>query len=107
MPVPPPASDSSTGSWPDQATDFIVQGVGLVRDKTVGPATTVAKGFVYGTFAIIVGLAAAVLSSILLVRIITVYIPGQRVWIPEIGLGLILCIVAIVLWRKAGKAPKI
>lgn len=107
MPVPPPVPDPSTGSWPDQATDFIVQGVGLVRDKTVGPATTAAKGVVYGTFAIIVAVAALVLSCILLVRIITVYLPGQRVWIPELGLGVVLCIIATVLWRKAGKVPRI
>lgn len=94
-----------TGSWPDQATDLIVQGVGTVRDKTVGPAMTVARGIVYGLFATILGVAAIVLACILTVRIITVYLPGNRVWIPELGLGIVLCMGAGVLWSKARRYP--
>ncbi len=90
MPVTPPVSDDASSAWPDQAADLIVQGVGAVRDKTVGPAMTIARGLVYGVFALLIGTVAAVLGSILLVRIITVYLPGERVWITEIGLGVVL-----------------
>lgn len=93
------------GSWPDQATDLIVSVVGTVRDKTVGPAMTIARGVVYGTFAAIVGIAALVLTTIFAVRIITVYMPGERVWIPEIGIGVLFGIGALVLWSKARRIP--
>lgn len=105
MAATPPTPDSGAASWPDQATDLIVQGVGMVRDKTVGPAMTIARGVVYGTFALIVGTVAAVLTCILLVRVITVYLPGERVWITELGLGVIFCVAALVLWSKARKIP--
>lgn len=101
----PPQTDESSGSWPEQATDLIVQGVGTVRDKTVGPAMTVARAIVYGLFAAIVGIAGVVLACVLLVRIITVYLPGERVWVPELGLGILVTIGAIVLWSKASKYP--
>lgn len=101
----PSATTSPSSSWPDQATDLIVQTVGTVRDKTVGPATTVARGIVYGTFAALVGAAALVLVCIFAIRIVTVYLPGERVWIPELGLGVICLVGALALWSKARKIP--
>jgi hypothetical protein len=98
------AADPRTdASWPDQATDLIVSTVGTIRDKTVGPAMTAARGVVYGFFALLVGLCALVLSTILLIRIVTVY--TGRVWIAQIGLGVIFGIVALALWGKARKVP--
>ena len=105
MPVTPPVSDDASSAWPDQAADLIVQGVGAVRDKTVGPAMTIARGLVYGVFALLIGTVAAVLGSILLVRIITVYLPGERVWITEIGLGVVFIGLALFAWNKARKIP--
>lgn len=98
--TPPPS-----GSWPDQAADLIVQSVGTVRDKTVGPAMTAARGIVYGTFAALVGTTALVLFCIFLIRIVTVYLPGERVWVVEFGLGVVFFIGAVALWSKARKIP--
>lgn len=99
------AVDSRTeGSWPDQATDLIVSTVGTVRDKTVGPAMTAARAIVYGFFAAIVGVCALVLATIFVIRIVTVY-TGGRVWIPQIGLGLLFGIGALVVWSRARRIP--
>ncbi|MBS1848711.1 MAG: hypothetical protein JST73_10580 [Actinobacteria bacterium] len=92
------------GSWPDQATDLIVSAVGTVRDKTVGPAMTAARAIVYGLFALLIGTMALVLVSIFVIRIVTVYV-GGRVWIPQIGLGVIFGIGALTLWSRARKVP--
>ncbi len=100
-----PVGSDAGASWPDQATDLVVSTVGTVRDKTVGPAMTVARAVVYGLFATIIGVTAIVLLSVFVVRIVTVYLPGERVWIPEIGLGVIFGIVALVLWGKARRIP--
>lgn len=97
------AEPGTQGSWPDQATELIVSTVSTVRDKTVGPAMTAARGAVYGFFAVLVGLCALVLATIFVIRIITVY--TGRVWIAQIGLGVIFGIVALVLWNKARKIP--
>ena len=102
---PSPSASDPVASWPDQATDLIVSTVGTVRDKTVGPAMTVARAIVYGLFAAVVGIAALVLFSVLFIRIITVYLPGHRVWIPELGLGILFGISALALWAKARRIP--
>lgn len=92
------------GGWPDQATELIVSTVSSVREKTVGPAMTIARGIVYGLFAALVGFGAVVLASIFVIRIVTVY-TGGRVWIPQIGLGLIFLAGALFLWSKARAVP--
>lgn len=101
MSTPP----SSSGSWPDQATELIVQGVGTVRDKTVGPAMTAARAIVYGTFAMIVGIMALVLFCVFFVRIVTVYLPNNQVWVAELGLGILFSLGALMLWGRASKIP--
>lgn len=98
----PPSADS----WPAQATDLIVSTVGTVRDKTTGPAITIARGAVFGTFAAIAGLASLVFFAIFLVRIITVYMPGQRVWPADVIVGGLFVLTAFVLSRLAVKRPK-
>ncbi len=97
------AEPGTDGSWPDQATDLIVSTVGTVRDKTVGPAMTVARAVVYGFFALLVGICALTLGTIFVVRIVTVY--TGRVWIPQLGLGVLFGLAALVLWSRARRVP--
>lgn len=91
--------------WTDQATDLIVQTVGTVRDKTTGPAITVGRAIVYGTFAALVAALAVVLALIGVIRLLTVYIPGNRVWVSYLIVGIPLCIAGRILWGKARKRP--
>ena len=106
MPPSLPAPDHSGEAWPDQATDFIVNTVEVVRDKTVGPAVTVARGVVFGTFALFVALSFVVIGTIFVVRILTNYMPNHRVWIVQLGFGFVCCFVAYWLYRKARKAGR-
>lgn len=86
--------------WPSQATDAIVTVVGKVRDRTTGPALTAARAIVYGLFAAILGVVAAVLAVTLVIRLANNYIPGG-IWIVYLGLGAIFAIGGLVLWSKA------
>ena len=104
--APVAATPPGAQSWPDQATDLIVQTVGTVRDKTTGPAITGARMVVYGTFGVLVAIVAFIIFTILLVRVITVYLTGNRVWTTDLALGAIFSAVGIVLWTKAAKASK-
>ncbi len=103
--MPSTTPPSSSGAWPDQATELIVQGVGTVRDKTVGPAMTAARAIVYGTFALIVGTMALVLFCVFFIRIVTVYLPNNQVWVAELFLGALFSLGALLLWGKARKIP--
>ena len=94
-----------TDDWPAQATDTIVRVVGTASDKVTGPVTTVARAIVFGLFAGILGLAAVVLVSILLVRLLNNYLPNsvfgeEHVWAAHVLIGLVFSILALLLWRK-------
>jgi len=97
--------------WPAQATDTIVGLVDSVRDKTTGPAASIARGAVYGTLAAIVGTAALVLALVLLVRGIDVGVdalldlvdiddPGRSTWIAHAITALLFLVPGLLLWRK-------
>jgi hypothetical protein len=98
---PAPAS----GDWATQAADTIERAVGNVRDRTTGPAITVARAVVYGTFAVLVGLAALVLATIGAVRLIDNYLPSaafgeEHTWAAYLILGLVFVIAGVVLWVR-------
>jgi hypothetical protein len=86
--------------WPAQATEAIVSVVGTVRDRTTEPAITASRAVVYGLFAAILGIVAAVLAITLVIRLANNYIPGG-IWIVYLGLGAIFALGGLVLWSKA------
>ena len=94
-----------TDDWPVQATDTIVKVVGTASDKVTGPVTTAARAIVFGLFAAILGTAAIVLVSILLVRLLNNYLPDsvfgeEHVWAAHLLIGLVFSGVALWLWSK-------
>jgi hypothetical protein len=100
-----PSAPPPDGDWPAQAADTIERVVGTVRDKTTGPALTVARGVVYGTFAALVGTAAVVLLLVMIVHLMDNYLPDavfgeDHVWAVYLILGLALVIVGGVLWAR-------
>jgi hypothetical protein len=112
-PAPPPPAGGT--DWPAQVTDLIVNLVDSVRDKTTGPATSVARGLVYGTLAAIVGSAALVVFTIMLVRFFDVVAdvaleaagidkPGRSTWIAHALTGALFAGAGAYLWRKGTQA---
>ncbi len=93
-PAPPPTDDPAL-----RAADTVIDLVENVRAKTTGPLLTVARGVVYGLFAMIVFVAIAVLASVALVRIIDVYLPGG-VWGAYLIVGGVFCVAGLVLWSQ-------
>jgi hypothetical protein len=85
--------------WPTQATDTVVRVVGQVRDRTTGPALTVARALVYGMLAAVVGIPALVLVVIALVRLVDVWVP-EEVWAAHLIVGAVLTLAGLLLWRK-------
>jgi hypothetical protein len=91
-----PIADVNTTDWPAQAADTIERTVQSVRDKTTGPAISVARWTVAGLFVAIMGIA--------LVRVLDVYLPeavfGEtHVWAAYLILGLPL--FGLGLWLLA------
>ena len=105
-----PAPDVDTADWPAQAADTIERAVQTVRDKTTGPAITVARWTVAGFFALIMGVTVAILLCILLVRVLNVYLPDSvfgetHVWAAYLILGLPVFVAGMwLLSKRTGSA---
>jgi hypothetical protein len=96
-------SAAPAGDWSVKAADAVDQVVGLVRDKAVKPATTVARVLVYGLLASIAGITAAVLVAVAVVRGLDVAIPGD-VWSAHAVTGGTFSLVGLLLWTR--RSPK-
>jgi hypothetical protein len=97
---PPPARD-----LPAEAADAIERIVGSVRDKTTGPALTVARGIVYGTFATLIVITCVVMLLVALLRLVDAYLPDavvgeDHMWATYLVVGTVFVIVGAVLWSK-------
>jgi hypothetical protein len=95
------AHHAARHDWPAQAADQVVNVVDTVRQKTTGPALTVARAVVYGFLILIAGIAALVLLIAAIVRFGAYWVP---VWSVYLGLGTFLVLVGAVLYRL--RAPK-
>ena len=100
--VPAPSND-----WTVEAADRIESVVTTVRDKTVGPLTTVARGLVYGLLAGVLAVVLMVVSVIGTVRAADVYLfdrgtqtGGPHVWIADLIVGGILALAGLLLWSR-------
>ena len=87
------------GDWPARAADVIVNVVGLVRDNTTGRITTIARGFVFGLFAAVIGTAVLVLVIIASIRLLDQVLPSG-VWLAYLVLGLVVVIAGALVFRK-------
>lgn len=100
-----PAAVDDSPDWPAQAADTIERVVGTVRDKTTGPAITVARSLVYGLFAAIVGAAVVVLLAVAAVRFVDVYLPDAvfgetHTWAAHLLVGVVFTLAGLVLWSR-------
>lgn len=114
MPTEPSPQPTGGSDWPAQATETIVGLVDSVKDKTTGPATSIARAVVYGTLAAIVGTAAVVLLLVVLVRgfdilaqvvldAIGIERAGRSVWIAHLITGVLFLGPGLVAWRRGAR----
>lgn len=107
----PAAEASSGGDWPAQVTDTVVGLVDSAKEKVNGPATSAARGVVYGTLAAIVGTAALVLLLVLLFRLLDIGVAslldvagiekaGRSTWIAHTLFGLMFLVPGVLALRK-------
>ena len=97
--------------WTNQAVDVVESVVLTVKEKTTVPATTVARGLVYGIVIAALGTIALVVLAVAGVRFLTVYLPvgrvnggHHRVWVADLILGVIFTLAGLLCWSR--RAPK-
>lgn len=88
--------------WHLIATDKIVSGVDQVRRKASAPAIGIARSVVFGLLAALLGVIAAIMFLIGIVRLLDTVIP-KDVWLVYLILGAIFCLVGALLWSKRPK----
>ncbi|MHB8464418.1 MAG: hypothetical protein ACYDH6_01170 [Acidimicrobiales bacterium] len=95
-----------TKAWTEQATEAVESLVLTVKSKTTVPATTVARGVVYGVVIAALATVALVVLAVAGVRILTVYLPigrvdgHHRVWAADLIVGLIFTLAGLFCWSK-------
>jgi hypothetical protein len=113
---PTTTAPSSQGDWPAQVTDTVVGLVDSAKEKVNGPATSAARGTVWGTFGAIVGTAALVLFLVVLFRGIDIVVEivldaagvekaGRSTWIAHTIFGLLFLVPGLVLLKRAARPP--
>ena len=95
--TPPPTAGTTSPDWTVQVADTIESVVGSVRAKTAVPLETIARALVYGILLAVMGSAALILSTIVLVRVLSYWL---EVWAVDLILGAIFTLLGLFLWRK-------
>ena len=86
-----------------RAADAIVNVVGAVRDNTTGRITTIARAVVFGFFAVVLGLAVAVMLIIAAIRLLDEALPSG-VWLAYLVLGVVMVVAGALVFRKRNAA---
>jgi hypothetical protein len=98
-PVPnTPAYTALVGDWPTKAADAVDTLVTVLRDKTVRPATLIARAIIFGLIVFAAAVTTITLLAIALIRILTVYAFDGRVWLSDLVVGLVFVALGILAW---------
>lgn len=96
-----PPSSMVPAEWPKQAADTVVDTIAKVRDKTTAPAIVASRVLVYGIIVAVVGSVAAVLTLLMVIRLLS-YLPGD-IWTVYAGLFAAFSLPGVYLLRKANR----
>ncbi|HEX9531130.1 MAG TPA: hypothetical protein VF954_08330 [Acidimicrobiales bacterium] len=110
---PAPSTDRTSADWTVDVAERIETVVTTVRDRTVGPLTTVARALVYGLLAGVLGVVLTVLVVIGAVRALDVYVfdrgtrtGGPHVWAVDAVVGGILTLAGLLAWSRRKPRPR-
>jgi hypothetical protein len=107
-----PAAPSTTGralgspngtaptEWPARVADTIEEVVAAAHDNVVRPLMLAARGVVFGIIIATMALIVSVLLAVALIRVLTVYVFGGRVWASYALVGILMLGVGAFAWSK-------
>jgi hypothetical protein len=105
LPTPAEVSTVDSTDWPQQVAGMIVDGVGVVRDKTTVPVQTAARWAVYGLAAAMLGVVVLFLLLLISMRLgteILQKVTGEDdiVWLTYTILGAVFVAFGLYCWSK-------
>jgi LPXTG-motif cell wall-anchored protein len=106
LPARPEITRVDDADWPQQVAGMIVDGVGVVRDKTTVRVETAARWVVFGLLAALLGMIIGSLLLIVGIRALTELLQwatGEQdiVWLTYAILGAAFVAGAFVCFRRA------
>jgi hypothetical protein len=99
------AERSFTDTLSQRAMDAVDTVVATVNDKAIRPAIVAARAIVFGVIIAVVAITVLVLLSVGFIRLTTVYLFDDKVWISYLVLGAIFCLGGAFAYTKRGMAP--
>ncbi len=103
-PVPP--GSRTTSELSAKAVDTIDLAVSTVNDKAIRPLVIAARAVVFGILIAVLGVVVVTMTSVALVRLLTVYVFGGRVWAADALLGVVFVAGGLLIWSyRSAPAP--
>ena len=96
------ADQSFTDNLSNRALETIDSVVAVVNDKAVRPAVTAARGVVFGVIIAVIAIMVLVLVCVGFIRLTTVYLFDDKVWISYLVLGAIFTVGGFFAYSKRG-----
>jgi len=85
---------------PTKGADAVDAVVDFIQNKAVRPLTLATRAIVFGIIVAAAAIVTLTLLAITLVRVLTVYIPGNRVWVSDLIVGTIFVVGGALAWTQ-------
>ena len=91
---------SALDDLPVKGADAVDAVVDFIQNKAVRPLTLATRAIVFGFIVLTAAIVTMTLVAITAIRILTVYIPGNRVWVSDLIVGAIFVAGGIAAWTQ-------
>ncbi|MGA2836899.1 MAG: hypothetical protein ABSF84_09910 [Acidimicrobiales bacterium] len=91
---------SALDDLPAKGADAVDAVVDFIQNKAVRPLTLATRAIVFGVIVLTASIVTVTLLSISLVRLLTVYIPGNRVWVSDLIVGAFFVVIGFIAWSQ-------
>jgi len=85
---------------PSRGADAVDTVVDFIQNKAVRPLTLATRAIVFGIIVLAASIITLTLVSITMIRLLTVYIPGNRVWVSDLIVGVVFVSGGIAAWTQ-------
>jgi hypothetical protein len=91
---------SALDDLPSRGADAVDTIVDFIQVKAVRPLTLATRAIVFGIIVLTSAIVTLTLLSITLIRLLTVYIPGNRVWVSDLIVGVLFVAIGFIAWSQ-------
>jgi hypothetical protein len=91
---------SALDDLPSKGADAVDAVVDFIQNKAVRPLTLATRAIVFGIIVLTAAIVTLTLVAIIAIRILTVYIPGNRVWVSDLIVGAVFVAGGIAAWTQ-------